>query len=153
MAEQAGVTRINDLMMSSYDGLIELFPAGWVEESSASFTTLRARGAFLVSASWNHSAVLDGVTLLSEVGSDVAMVNPFSSQIDGELPLVLEQDSGAVVNVTRVAGGNTFGFATAPGKSYIFQAKCTAKSSTWPQVDIKEEFDSCPKSLMKKILI
>ena len=126
VAEQAGATQaINDLMMSSYDGLIELFPAGWVDGSSASFATLRARGAFLVSASWNDGAVLDGVTLLSEAGSDVAMIDPFSSpQSDGDLPSVVETGSGAVVNVSHVAGGNAFGFATTPGKTYkISRAK------------------------------
>jgi len=124
VAEQAGATQaVNDLMMSSYDGLIELFPAGWVEGSSASFTTLRARGAFLISASWIGGAVLDGVELLSEAGSDVVMMNPFSSQSDGELPVVVEVGSGAAVNVSRKAGGTAFSFATAPGKSYTISRK------------------------------
>jgi hypothetical protein len=79
----------------------------------------------LVSASWNDGAVLDGVTLLSEAGSDVAMIDPFSSpQSDGDLPSVVETGSGAVVSVSRVAGGNAFGFATRPGKTYkISRAK------------------------------
>ena len=44
VAEQAGATQaINDLLMASYDGVVELFPAGWIKESNASFRTLRAR--------------------------------------------------------------------------------------------------------------
>ena len=125
VAEQAGATQaVNDLLMSSYDGVIELFPAGWIEGGSASFTTLRARGAFLISAGWSHGAVLDGVTLLSEAGSNVAMVNPFTSDCDAELPAVVETRSGAVVNSSRTVGKScTFGFATAPGKSYTISRR------------------------------
>jgi polygalacturonase len=126
VSEQAGATQaVNDLMLASYDGLIELFPAGWVAGSNASFTTLRARGAFLISASWSRGAVLDGVKLLSEAGSDVAMINPFSSLGNGELPMVTELGTGTVVKVSRTADGysDAFGFATASGKSYTISRR------------------------------
>ena len=67
--------------------------------------------------------MLDGVKLLSEAGSDVTMVNPFSSQSDGELPVVAERGSGTAVNVSRKAGGDVFGFETAAGKSYTISRK------------------------------
>jgi alpha-L-fucosidase 2 len=115
VAEQAGATQaINDLLMSSYDGVIELFPAGWVDGTNASFSTLRARGAFLISASWSRGRVLDGVTLLSEGGSEVAMVNPFGGEM---LPMVTDVGSRGAVSVRR-RSGNVFSFATQKGNSY-----------------------------------
>ena len=40
---------INEMLMQSYEGIIRLFPC-WNKKSNASFTNLRADGAFLVSA-------------------------------------------------------------------------------------------------------
>ena len=70
VAEQAGGTQgINDLLMASDDGVVEIFPAGALSPlpsasplpsgsatAICSFATLRARGAFLVSASIAASA-------------------------------------------------------------------------------------------------
>ena len=57
---------INECLMQSYDGQIRLFP-NWDKASDASFRTLRARGAFLVSASLRDGEV-QPVEVYSERG-------------------------------------------------------------------------------------
>jgi alpha-L-fucosidase 2 len=50
------VQAVNDMLMSSYSRCIRLFDA-WPTGQDASFTTLRAKGAFLVSASLTGGVV------------------------------------------------------------------------------------------------
>ena len=48
---------INEMLMQSYEGIIRLFPC-WNKKSNASFTNLRADGAFLVSAELKNEKVI-----------------------------------------------------------------------------------------------
>jgi hypothetical protein len=66
---------INECLMQSYDGTIRLFP-NWPTERPAAFHTLRAVGAFLVSAYCAGGQVGD-VEILSEAGSPLKVVNPW----------------------------------------------------------------------------
>ena len=119
MPRQAGATQaINDLLMASYDGVIELFPAGWVGNDNASFTTLRARGAFLVSARWDGAlgGVADGVVVHSEVGGVCSLVDPF----DGVALEVVGGGTGVEVSTS----GDVRTFTTERQTSYhISRAK------------------------------
>ena len=56
-------------------GVIRLFDL-WPSEQDASFRQLRAKGGFLVSASLRGGQTETGITLLSEVGSNVTLKNP-----------------------------------------------------------------------------
>ncbi|MBO5857949.1 MAG: hypothetical protein J6Q87_06835, partial [Clostridia bacterium] len=47
---------INEMLMQSYEGVIRLFPC-WNKKSDASFTNLRADGAFLVSAELKNEKI------------------------------------------------------------------------------------------------
>jgi len=47
---------ISELLLQSYGGVIRLFPA-WPKAKSASFTTLRAEGGFLVSSSLKNGKI------------------------------------------------------------------------------------------------
>ena len=47
---------INEMLMQSYEGVIRLFPC-WNKKSNASFTNLRADGAFLVSAELKNEKI------------------------------------------------------------------------------------------------
>ncbi len=68
---------INECLMQSYDGTIRLFP-NWPTERPAAFRTLRAVGAFLVSASCAGGKV-EQVEILSEAGSRLRILNPWKS--------------------------------------------------------------------------
>lgn len=66
---------INEMLMQSYEGVVRLFP-NWMKSRDASFSKLRAYGAFLVSASLKDGEVSD-VELLSEKGRPCRIENPW----------------------------------------------------------------------------
>ncbi|MCC6152878.1 MAG: hypothetical protein IT367_03925, partial [Candidatus Hydrogenedentes bacterium] len=66
---------INECLLQSYSGTIRLFP-NWPLERAASFTTLRAAGAFLVSAS-SAEGRIEQVRIVSEAGSRLRVITPW----------------------------------------------------------------------------
>jgi hypothetical protein len=66
---------INEMLLQSFSGVIRLFP-DWPKDRPASFGTLRAYGAFLVSSSIANGHV-GKVTIRSEKGRDCALANPW----------------------------------------------------------------------------
>ena len=66
---------IQEMLMQSHDGVLRLFPC-WPKDQDARFGTLRARGAFLVSAELKNGEVC-GVRITSEKGRDLTMQNPW----------------------------------------------------------------------------
>ena len=102
---------INECLMQSYDGVIRLFP-NWDLSSDAAFSTLRARGAFLVSAAVRGGQV-QPVTVLSERGGECCVQNPWPGrdvQVEGlhGQPDVKE---------------NLLTFKTEAGKTYILRPR------------------------------
>ena len=72
------------MLLQSYSGTIRVFPAvpaGWKD---VSFTTLRAEGAFLVSAD-RRARLTQRVEIFSEKGGTCRLENPF-----GDSPLKIE---------------------------------------------------------------
>jgi hypothetical protein len=65
---------INECLMQSYDGVIRLFP-NWPADKTALFSTLRAAGAFLISASFADGAV-QRVEIESEAGGLLRVAMP-----------------------------------------------------------------------------
>jgi hypothetical protein len=77
--ECAGATQaINDMLCASYGGYIHLFER-WPLDEDAAFTTLRAKGGFLVSASLRGGVVTDNVSIVSEAGEQVALFSPWGT--------------------------------------------------------------------------
>lgn len=114
MLEDIGATvAINDLLLQSHGGVMRFFPV-WNATAlgSASFTTLRAYGAFLVSASVDAGGAVADIALLSEVGEDVVFATPW----EGGAPRVVDS-GGAPVPVSEVSAG-VYSFATSAGASY-----------------------------------
>jgi hypothetical protein len=68
---------INECLMQSYDGKIRLFP-NWEGAGDATFATLRAAGAFLVSSKLASGRV-EYVRILSERGTACRLVNPWGT--------------------------------------------------------------------------
>ena len=77
---------INECLMQSYNGVIRLFP-NWDLNKNVTFNTLRARGAFLVSAEVKAGEILP-ITIVSEQGEDCIIVNPWN---DCEVMVVSEE--------------------------------------------------------------
>ncbi|MDU0205322.1 glycosyl hydrolase family 95 catalytic domain-containing protein [Paenibacillus sp. MAH-36] len=79
---------INECLLQSYNGILRLFP-NWPSEQEAEFATLRAVGAFLVSASISGGEV-QWVEIESEAGAELRFYNPW------EHGAVCKQASGDV---------------------------------------------------------
>ena len=116
---------INSMVMQSitrhgvYDGTryyTTLFPAINRSEA-ASFTRLRARGAFLITASWDaiKQAVVSPVIVVSEAGQEFVLVNPWDNNHS-----VVVRSNGTVVQM-RLQDGQ-LRFRTHVGKTYEIAA-------------------------------
>lgn len=100
---------INECLIQSYDGLIRLYP-NWDNSSDAAFSTLRARGAFLVSASL-QSGEVQPVEIYSERGAVCRVWNPW--------PGCSVKVSSAARS--KVYKGEEIDFKTEAGETYTLQ--------------------------------
>ena len=71
----AGFNAINEMLLQSHEGVLRFFPC-WPKAQAARFGTLRAVGAFLVSAEMQNG-VVSGVKIISDKGKDCTVVNPW----------------------------------------------------------------------------
>lgn len=70
---------INECLMQSYDGNIRLFP-NWPATKDASFTDLRAAGAFLVSARQVNGKIPE-IKIRSEKGNELKVIIPWKQGV------------------------------------------------------------------------
>lgn len=107
----AGTTpafRISELLLTSWDNIIRVFP-GWPLEKKAEFFNLRAKGAFLVSASCAGGKI-GAVRVQSARGNPLTIQSPFSKT------RIFNQTTGRAVAPARE--GRLLRFGTAPGEVY-----------------------------------
>jgi alpha-L-fucosidase 2 len=119
MLENIGATvAINDLLLQSHGGIMRFFPV-WNATAlgTASFTTLRAYGAFLVSASVDKNGIVSPISLSADVGGDVVFASPW---VGSNIPKVSDSN-GVAIPVTTVSQG-VFSFATNAGTSYTISS-------------------------------
>lgn len=69
---------INEMLLQSYEGVVRIFP-NWNRRKDASFTCLRAYGAFLITASLENGTIQD-VDIVSEQGRVCEMENPWGDR-------------------------------------------------------------------------
>ena len=72
----AAAAGVQEMLLQSYSGTIRIFPAIPESWKDVSFNTLRAEGAFLVSAERKDGNV-QKVEIVSEKGSECRLENPF----------------------------------------------------------------------------
>ncbi len=70
---------IQEMLIQSHTGVIRIFPAIPDSWKIASFSTMRAEGAFIVSASMVNGEVTS-VDIVSEKGGDLKIASPFKNQ-------------------------------------------------------------------------
>ena len=110
--EQVGATQaINELLLQSFQGALRFFP-GWPIGETASFTTLRAVGAFLVSAAVDAAGNTGNITVLSEVGLPCTVVSPWLGAG------IKVTSGGSEIAVVKAAGNRRWTFKTTAGTSY-----------------------------------
>jgi hypothetical protein len=66
---------VNECLLQSYNGTLRLFP-NWPKTTDATFQTLRAAGAFLVTAT-QHNGHVEYVRVFSEKGNDLRILLPW----------------------------------------------------------------------------
>jgi hypothetical protein len=101
---------VNECLLQSYNGSLRLFP-NWPKDKSAEFRTLRAAGAFLVSAAAGGGEV-QWVEIESEAGSLLRVILPWNgahvhSSVRGELTVggnVWESETrrGEIIRLRRM---------------------------------------------------
>ena len=97
---------VTEMLIQSRGGVIRLFPC-WPRELDARFGTLRAVGAFLVSAELK-AGVVRGVSITSEKGAPCVVLNPWPGR---KVRLTRDGRSG------ELAEGERFNFAVAAGET------------------------------------
>jgi hypothetical protein len=91
-------------------------------DEDAAFTTLRAKGGFLVSASLRGGVVTDNVSIVSEAGEQVALFSPWGAAMS-------VVDAGTQRPVGTVRAGSVEGtvtWATTKGAEYTVSKKAAA---------------------------
>lgn len=117
--EDASVAQtVNDMLMTSHGHGLRLFPiwAALRPTQSASFSTLRAKGAFLVSASYDGTAqTVRNVKIVSEAGVLCRVLSPWS----GNATISVTTATSSGDSYTRRAGPRGwFEFPTEAGGIY-----------------------------------
>ena len=117
MLENIGATvAINDLLLQSHGGYMRFFPV-WnaTELGAASFSTLRAYGAFLVSAAIDDTGLVSPINITSEVGGNVTFDCPWDISWT---PGVTASD-GSTVHISSLSEESmVYTFATNAGTTY-----------------------------------
>lgn len=107
MEKTTVIETVNSMMLQTIDGTMHLFPC-WIK-SPASFTRLRAKGAFLVSADYDGAEV-SNLKIFSEKGAFCKLNNPWSGKI------VRVKEDGTFIPVSQTNG--ICSFATKKGSTY-----------------------------------
>lgn len=74
----AFASAVQEMLLQSHTGVVKLFPAIPADWKDVSFTSLRTRGAFLVSAEMKNGE-LTKVEISSENGGEIVLENPFGN--------------------------------------------------------------------------
>ena len=104
---------VNDMLVSSYTGVLRLFDS-WPAAEDASFTSLRAKGGFTVSASL-RGGIVAPVTVASEAGESCSMLSPWAAGLS------VIDSAGRKVDAVNIGGG-VWGWATTAGVVYTVSA-------------------------------
>ena len=106
---------INEMLLQSHQDVLRLFPC-WPKEKDARFGTLRAYGAFLVSAELKNGEV-GPVSILSEKGRDCTLVNPWPGNA-----VTLVRNG----QVAEILSGERFTFKTTAGETIALEVQSSA---------------------------
>ena len=122
MLENIGATvAINDMLLQSHGGYMRFFPV-WDATTlgAVSFSTLRAYGAFLVSAAVDNTGLVTPINVTSEVGGNVTFLDPWDS---AGTPMVTAAD-GSKFPVTSISPDRAvYTFATKAGMAYQISSR------------------------------
>ena len=101
---------INEMLCMSTGGVIRLFEV-WPKQKDAAFHTLRAEGAFLVSAGLTKG-IVGTIEIFSEKGRECILHNPWKNR-----KVVVKTSDGK----SQILSSETLRFSTAANKEYTIQ--------------------------------
>ncbi len=101
---------VNEMLLQSHEGLIRFFPA-WPRHLDARFGTLRAVGAFLVSAELKDGEVTN-LRILSEKGKNLTVQNPWAAR-----PVRVQRNG----QLAELATGDRFMVKTAVNETIVLK--------------------------------
>ncbi len=107
-----GFLAINEMLLQSHEGVLRFFPC-WPKEQDARFGTLRAVGAFIVSAEFK-GGVVSGVKIISEKGKPCTVQNPWPGK-----KVRLTRNGKRVGIFGETMRGERFTFATTAGETIV----------------------------------
>ena len=103
---------VNEMLLAAPDGVfIELFPF-FPRDEPASFTTLRSKGGWLVSANQSARGLVSGVVIVATVDDTCHLIDPWRSSDSGDnshMPAVSCEPSPAAPSVVRTSVGGRDG--------------------------------------------
>ena len=102
---------VNEMLLTTPDGIfIEIFPF-FPRDEPASFTTLRSKGGWLVSANQSELGLISGVMIVATVSDTCHLVDPWrrSDSGDSHLPIVSCEPNPAAPSVVRTTVGGRAG--------------------------------------------
>ncbi len=119
--EKSGTTEaINSMMLASDKGITKIFP-NWYPDKDAKFASLRAKGAFTVSAEYDGTAQeAKNVVITSEKGETMTFVSPWAegATVRDSQGNVVKTEAGTVPNWEDE---KTITFATTAGETYTVE--------------------------------
>lgn len=141
--EKAGATEaVHSMLLQTDQGVTKVFPS-WIPDRDASFSGLRSKGAFVLSAAYDSARQeVTYVDITSEAGKDITIASPWAD-------MIVVDDSGKTVPATVSTAPNhpeeiVYTFETQAGMTYHLQKGEKAK-----QVDktvLRKEVDKAEKS-------
>ena len=132
---------VHDMLVQSQEGFVRLFP-GWPANQSAAFSTLRMRGAVLVSAAYEGRPEWAGLvagrtggtanaTLLAGASGKLALLSPWPAAPTSSISVV-DQATGQPVavswgSVPGASGGPLAQWTAAKGHAYLVTTTAEAR--------------------------
>jgi hypothetical protein len=110
------VEALDSMLLQHEDGVLRLFP-DWPSAMDASFTRLRAKGAFLVSSE-QHAGAVSYVDVVSEKGGPLVILSPWGSKA-----VSLSSTAKSGKNKLQSANNGQITLSTVPGGHYHLTAK------------------------------
>ena len=106
-----------EMLLQSQNGVIRIFPAIPDEWKNVSFTHLRARGAFLVSAVLSDGN-LQGLTIENEQDAEVSLQNPWEN-----IPEIITNNANVPLKIVE----NIITWQAAKNTTYTISEQCPSR--------------------------
>jgi alpha-L-fucosidase 2 len=97
---------VHEMLLQSYSGVLEIFPAVPEQWKNISFKNLRAEGAFLISAQ-KANGVVEEIKIVSDKGGTAKLKLPFKTWIArDENGVISNETANGIMKISFKQGGS-----------------------------------------------